>query len=196
MRWKASITMLVLLGILVGAAYYGWRTVIDPVTDQASKSSTTPPPTQPSCIKRDVFHRGQKFQAKDILVNVYNAGIINGLAARTLNSLERKGFRGGVSANPPGTVFASRVVILTKNPRSPKVRLLEKQFKGPVKVEKGPPLAPGIDVVIGTNFKGVDDQAPTTLVLKHAIQSCVRISTHTPPSHRKHQGKKASHANG
>ncbi|HET7174013.1 MAG TPA: LytR C-terminal domain-containing protein [Nocardioidaceae bacterium] len=195
MRWKASITMLVLLGILVGAAYYGWRTVIDPVTDQATKPST-PPPTQPSCVKRDVFHRGQKFQAKDILVNVYNAGIIDGLAARTLNALERKGFRGGVAANPPGTVFASRVVILTKNPRSPKVKLLERQFKGPVKVEKGPPLAPGIDVVIGTNFKGVDGQAPTTFVLKHDIQSCVRISTPKRSTHRHHSGKKASRANG
>ena len=82
MGWKTPVTLLVLLGVLLGAAYYGYHTVISPAT--GDDTSTNPPGKK--CTKQRVFHRGQTIVSKDVLVNVYNAGSIAGLAASTAAS--------------------------------------------------------------------------------------------------------------
>lgn len=163
--------MLVLLGVLLGAAYYGWQTIISP--DEESKA-TGPTNTGPKCTKHVKFKKGQLIRAKDILVNVYNAGTTSGLAGETLNALGDNGFKPGVADNAPSNMAASNVTILGDR-TSPEVRLVSRQFRGPVKITKGPALAAGIDVVVGQRFRAVDDRAKTALRLKKAVTSCVAI---------------------
>ncbi len=171
MSWKTPITLLVLLGVLLGAGYYGWRTIISPATGDAG-STNQPHHHGTHCAKRQAFHKGQKFKSKDIIVNVYNAGAIPNLAGDTLAKLGAKGFKQGVADNAPSGVGAANVTILTSDRRLPQVQLVASQFKGRVTYTSGPALAAGIDVIVGDSFVGADPSARKYLTLHHAISTC------------------------
>jgi hypothetical protein len=172
-RLRTPITLGVLIGVLVGAAYFGWKTVISPATEDTSP----PAATKPRCENVEEFHKGQLIKAKDILVNVYNAGGITGLASDTLSSLSNRGFNSGVADNAPGSVSASNVTILTDARRAPQVQLVAAQFKGSVVYAKGANLAPGIDIVVGDNFQGLNGKAKNSLRVKRDISTCTETDT-------------------
>ncbi len=134
MRWRTPITLGVLFVILLGAAFYGWKTIVDPVTSAGGSSgSTTPPPKKPQpCLKKKTFATGTEIRAASFKVNVFNAGGVSGLAGSVLTSLTSKGFREGVADNPPPSVTATNVSILTSLPASPQAKLVQQQFKGNV----------------------------------------------------------------
>ena len=64
MTWKTPVTLVVLLGVLLGAAYYGWASVVS--GGSADKKAT---PTPPTCATTQVG-KGQRLTAKNVLVNV------------------------------------------------------------------------------------------------------------------------------
>jgi hypothetical protein len=167
--WRTPITLLVLLAVLLGAGYYGYRTVISPSDDNSKNSG---PAT--TCTKHRVFHRGQKIASSDILVNVYNAGSIANLASDTLGSLHGNGFQRGVAANAPSGISATNVTILTRHSALPEVRLVARQFQGRVAFRKGRPLAAGIDVIVGDEFKGMKAHAVKFLRLGRVVRTCTR----------------------
>jgi hypothetical protein len=170
--WRTPITLLVLLGVLLGAAFYGYQTVISPATGSDDKSSSS----GPKCVKRQVFHRGQAILARDVVVNVYNSGSIAGLAGDTVAALHRNGFEAGVAENAPPGVSATNVTIVTRNRRLPQVRLVASQFKGHVAIRLGKPLAVGVNVIVGDDFVGVDHQALSHLRLRHLVHTCTHIT--------------------
>ena len=180
MQWRTPITLAVLLMILLGAAYYGWQTVVDPATD--SGASTTPTPSTTSqttkqvCLQKKTYPKGATIRATSFKVNVYNAGGISGQAGDVLTSLHSNGFQEGVAANPPPTVMATNVSILTSTPNSPLARLVQEQFKGKVRLVPGPNLAVGVDIVIGANFIGVNPSAPNVLTLQERATVCVKFA--------------------
>ncbi len=176
MNWKTPVTMLVLLGILLGAAYYGWSTIVSPDSQKDTGAAPTPATKKsPGCTPVKRFKKGQAVAAKDIRVNVYNAGAISGLASETLDALRTKGFQAGVASNAPGQMSAANVTIITKEPESPEVRLVRIQFRGPVKVVKGN-LSPGIDVLVGDEFQSVDPLVRTQITLRKNIKACKQAS--------------------
>lgn len=175
MNLRTPITMLVLLAILLGAAYFGWRTVVSPGGD--GKDDTANPSEKSGCTDRTSFEKGQRFRAGDIRINVYNAGSRSGLAGDTLERLSSRGFKAGVSDNAPDGITASNVTVMSPTPRAPQVRLVVRQFRGKVEVTTGPSLAPGIDVAVGDNFVGVDASAPKELRLRKRVITCVKNST-------------------
>ncbi len=169
MTWRTPITLLVLLVVLLGAAYYGWQTIISPATD----GGTTPVTVKPACTDRHQFRKGQRIRSRNVVVNVYNAGGIGGLAADTLATMTKRGFKKGVADNVSG-IGASNVTILTDGNASPQIRLVANQFKGKVKLVKGARMAPGIDVVVGDSFHGIDKTAARSLLLRHDVSTCTR----------------------
>jgi hypothetical protein len=179
-QWRTPITLVVLLGILLGAAYYGWQTVVDPNDEAGTTSPTTPTHSttrspEPVCLDEVTYPKGRTFKAEGFKVNVYNAGGVSGQAGEVLSALHNKGFREGVAANPPARVTASNVSILTSSPNSPQELLVQQQFKGKVLLVPGPNLGIGVDVVIGPNFVGVNPAAPTTLTLRAPRTVCVKF---------------------
>lgn len=168
--------MVVLLVVLLGAAYYGWKTVISPATSGNGDTTTTSPTT---CKHTQDFHKGQVIKAHDIVVNVYNAGAISGLAGDTLDTFSHRGFQTGVADNAPGNVVATNVTILTEAKRAPQVELVASQFRGKVKYSKRGLIGPGIDIVVGDNFVGMKKGAKSQLRVDKNISICTSVDIGT-----------------
>lgn len=177
MKWKTPVTLLVLLLILLGSAYYGWQGVTAPATTDAATTPTTTPSA--TCSKQTHSRKSRRVQAKHIVVNVFNAGVITGLAGSTSRSLASKGFRPGEVTDAPAGVKATNVTVLSKTVHSPEVQLVANQFVGRVAIRHGD-LAPGVDVVVGNAFKAVDPHTKTALVVRKKVRSCVPASSATP----------------
>ncbi len=183
MNWRTPITLSVLVVILIGAAYYGWQSVVAPPDDSVDNTAQGTPTTPPTCKEVTEVRKEKRIDAEDVLVNVYNAGTIPGLATTTLAALEGEGFRAGVADNAPAGATATNVTILTSSRQSPAVRLLAQQFGGEVAyADAVADDRPGIDVVVGDAFQSVDVEADNFLVLRERAVSttCKTKTTATP----------------
>lgn len=179
MNWKTPITLVVLLLLLGGSVYYGWQAATAPTSsDTVSKPTSTPTTDQPSCAKKQ-FPGKRSLTSTNVVVNVYNAGTVAGLASDTMSRLAAQGFREGVIKDAPARVKAANVAILSKATRSPEVKLVAAQFKGPVAVRKDN-LGPGVDIVVGDQFQAVDPQAETSIVVRRPVRRCTEAGTATP----------------
>jgi LytR cell envelope-related transcriptional attenuator len=174
--WKTPITLLVLLVLLLGGAFYGWKTIISPATEDKTSSSNNKP-TPDKCERVEQFHRGQLIRADDVVVNVYNAGDVANLAEETLQDLKARGFKSGVFDNAPSRVSATNVTIITQGKLSPQVHLVAKQFKGKVQYAKGASINTGIDIVVGNDFAGIDHKAKKVLKLKKDVSTCAAVGS-------------------
>lgn len=171
-----------LVVILIGAAYYGWQSVVAPPDDSVANTGPTTQP-QPTCKKVREVRKEKRIEAEDVVVNVYNAGTVEGLATDTLAALAAKGFDAGVADNAPLGTTATNVTILTESKQSPEARLLTKQFDGDVAYAD--PTAddrPGVDIIVGDQFESVDVESDNFLVLRERSVSttCKGKTTATP----------------
>ncbi len=172
MNWRTPITLVVLLGVLLGAAYYGWNTIVNPGEDKKAAPGTA---KKTDCTKKTTIKKGSRIPSGDVTVNVYNAGIRAGLAGDTLDSLVAKGFKRGVADNAPSdiTTWGNVTVVLPGGTGTPQARLVRNQFLGLVKYVDGPALAPGVDIVVGDNFRGVDPEARAFVRVNRRVETCV-----------------------
>lgn len=170
MSWRSPITLLVLVVILVGGFYFGYKSFT------SSNPSSTGTTTSGSCINWKTIPAGTRVIAKSITINVYNAGTVSGEAAKVLTALHNRGFREGVAANPPAGIEADNVTIRTERPRSPIITLVKEQFNGTVVVSAGAALNKGIDIIIGSGYAGIDTKAPTQTIVDSPIRVCIRRS--------------------
>ena len=172
MSWRTPITLLVLLGVLLGAAFYGWHTIISPVTGDDPE----PLAHQPRCADVETFHKGDQIKSRDVIVNVYNAGAISGLATDTLAVLANRGFQLGVADNAPPGASATNVTIMTDNRTAPQIRLVAQQFKGTVKYAKERRRGTGVSIVVGDEFVGIDQKALHSLLITKPVRVCIKAS--------------------
>lgn len=198
MNIRTPVTMLILLGVLLGAAFYGWKTIISPATGGTPQTAITPSThtTRPAkCTVRVLFHKGEKIKAKKVRVNVYNAGNITGLASDTLNALASNKFRPGIADNAPSGVTASNVSIITdpKIGATPPDKLVAKQFKGKVIFYPGADLGPGVDVIVGNSFVGVNPNAKHHMKVRKSLKECVPGSKHGHHAGRHHHHRGHHH---
>jgi cytoskeletal protein RodZ len=173
-NWKTPITLFALVVIVVGAAFYGWQAVVSPAEPNSTPATTaTTKPTEPTPTCETIKERKrERVDSKDVLVNVYNAGGISGLATETLSTLTGKDFGTGVAEDAPAGVTATNVTIVTKDRQDLDVRLVALQFNGKVAYSDGD-LAPGVDVVVGDQFVSINPIRPRFLVVKEpAVTTC------------------------
>jgi hypothetical protein len=146
--------MLVLLGILVLAAYLGWTGLTqglgDGVASQSpSASCSTPPP--------------KTVHARSVTVSVFNAGAPEGQATATMQALTGQGFGRGRLADAPGDIDVEGISIWPGDAHAGAVELLKRQFDQVRVVPKRKPLGPGLNVLVGDEFEGLAQKAPRAI---------------------------------
>jgi LytR cell envelope-related transcriptional attenuator len=164
----AAVTMVVLVGLLVAGAWYGWQQMSAPVpgSDEPQRRAA-----KPRC--EDGVARGDLVRPADVTVSVYNAGSRSGLADQTLSELAARGFiRGDVGNAPANLEVVQFVRVLAPTKDDPTAKLVALQFGPNTMVQQvGVDLGPGIEVVVGDNFSGLV-KAPTQIKAARATAGC------------------------
>lgn len=145
-----AITLLVLVGILGVGLLLGMQNLTAPIPSAVSSASPSP-----SCAPQTV-NKGERLRSAQVVVSVYNAGTRAGLADETLQGLARRGFQSGELGNAPGGAKLRFVQVWTTDRNDAAARLVAAQFgrKTLIKVVTKD-LGPGIDVLVGSEFKGL-----------------------------------------
>lgn len=163
MNWRTPITLLVLLVFLGGAGWYGWQQFSAPFDSGGDEAG---------CVTEKLA-RGSRLTARQVVVNVYNAGNREGLAGQTLNRLRQRDFRPGVATNAPSRIRVDEVAVYDSDPRSTEVSLVRQQFTGTVRVFRRPDISDGVDVVVGSDFRGIAREAPRSVRLPRSEEVCL-----------------------
>jgi hypothetical protein len=167
---RGPVTLLVLLALLGGAAWYGATTVLG----QRNTVVVGPP-----VCKTTKGAVGQKVTTKQVTVNVYNAGRTRGLAQRTAAALRTRGFNVATVANAPTGITAKKVRVRAAA-KSGQAQLVAAQVKGPTLViDKTKDST--IDLVLGTDFTKLRKKAPESITIPGGVTVCSTPTTTTRP---------------
>lgn len=167
-RLSSAVTLTVLVGLLAGGAIVGFRTLFAPLKDASTGEPT------PTCTPRTV-DAGKTITTREVTVSVFNAGNRSGLASATLNQLADRGFQAGDAGNAPEGTGVRTVQVWTTEKDDSAAKLVALQFGRGTKVRQGDDLGPGIDVIVGSKFKGLV-KAPKSVKSSGTDQLCVSES--------------------
>jgi hypothetical protein len=161
-----GVTLLVLLALVGAGGYYGYRELFSPVEGDVTAS-------QGGRNCEAGLRRGEIVRTRDVTVTVLNAGTRNGLAGQVQRQLVRRGFLAGRTENAPEDLQVRFVRILAPSRSDPAARLVAVQFgKGTVIQRTRGDLGPGVDVIVGDRFKGLERGAPRRLRATVAGSGC------------------------
>jgi hypothetical protein len=167
-RLTTGITLVVLVLVLGGMAVYGVKHALAPLP---GGSSAKKPCSKTEKQLKQFLRRG------DVQVSVFNAGTRSGLAGQTLEKIEAAGFRAGNAGNAPRSAVVRRAIVWTTVPDDPSARLVALAMGRGTRVEvTATDLGPGIDVLVGNRFRGLDKSAPVQLRLPKPVETCVDVS--------------------
>jgi LytR cell envelope-related transcriptional attenuator len=165
-----TVTMVVLIGILVVGAVWGWRSLFA----ELPETDLTVDEPAPTC-ETERIDAGQKIRTRQVRVSVFNAGSRSGRAGETMDALIDRGFQPGDVGNAPSDAEVRRVQVLANDAKDPRARLVARQFGKGVKVQVAEEdLGSGVDVLIGDRFTGLS-KAPRSIRVKQPEQVCVPV---------------------
>ena len=144
---RTPVTLLVLFGVLLYGAWWGYNNIIKPVP------SLPPEP----CVDQTV-PKGQ-LKANQVVVKVYNGGDRKGLAADVGRSLRTKGFRVILTTNTVEKI--QKTVIVGADVNNPEVLFVESFFKEAT-VRSDQRVDRTVDVLVGNKYGGFNKQAEAT----------------------------------
>ena len=166
----SAVTMVVLVGLLVAGAWYGWQSISAPLP-----GGDDDPPQRRAAKARcnDAVARGDLVGSDDVTVSVFNAGSVSGLADQTLSELTARGFVRGDAGNAPTELETVQFVrVLAPTEGDPTAELVALQFGANTVIQEfSDKLGPGVDVVVGDSFAGLVD-APTEIKAKQSAPGC------------------------
>ena len=171
----SALTMLVLIGLLVVGAVWGWNSLFAPLPDDPT-AVVEPTPT---CAMQTVGP-GADVRADQVQVSGFNAGTRSGQAGRTLDRLVERGFLPGDIGNAPQDVNVRRVQVWAEAKSDARARLVARQFGPKVRVRvSDEDLGPGVDVVVGNNLDKLA-KAPRKLKVKQQQEFCLPVDDVEP----------------
>lgn len=166
----SAVTMIVLIGLLVGGAVWGWRSLFAPLPEDV----TTTVEPQPTCATETVGPN-EKLRSNQVRVSVFNAGSRSGLAGQTLDALVKRGFRPGDIGNAPDDLKVRKVQVWSSVKGDPRARLVARQFGKKVKVRfSDEDLGAGVDVIVGDRFRKLV-KAPRAMAVKQKQEFCLPV---------------------
>ena len=162
-----GVTLLVLVGLLGYGGYAGYQALFAPVGGDAATGT----PGSGRC--EDGLRKGETVRTRDVTVSVLNAGTRSGLASQVQEQLVGRGFLAGTTDNAPDDQEVRFVRVLAPARNDPAARLVAAQFGERTFVERTrEDLGPGVDVVVGDRFRGLEPGAPRRLRAAVAGSGC------------------------
>jgi hypothetical protein len=144
---RTPVTLLILFGVLLYGAYWGYNNIIKPVPAL---------PPEPCVVQN--LPNGQ-LKTGQVVVRVYNGGDRKGLAADVGRSLRGKGFRVTLTTNTVEKI--QKTVIVGADVNNPEVKFVKTFFKESV-VRADQRVDRTVDVLVGNKYGGFDKKAKTT----------------------------------
>jgi len=148
---RTPLTLLVLLGVLLYAAWWGYNNIIQPVPKQAA----------PPCVDQTLA-KGQ-LKSSQVTLRVFNGGDRKGLAADVGRALRDKGFKVQQTRNTVEKI--QRTVIVGANAKDPEVLFVQRFLKDSV-VRADGRADHSVDVLVGNRYGGFNKSAKTTYAVK------------------------------
>ena len=162
---RTPITLLLLLGVLLWAAWWGYHNIIAPIPE-------IPPPP---CVDQTVAKN--EIKASQVIVKVYNGGDRQGLAGDVTRSLRAKGFKVPVTDNTKEKI--SKTVIVGGGAQNPEVLFVKTFFKDAVVRVDPKKKDASVDVLVGNKYGGFNKSAKSTYPVK-SNTVCLASPTPTP----------------
>jgi predicted amino acid-binding ACT domain protein len=144
---RTPVTLLVLFGVLLYGAWWGYSNIIRPIA---------PLPPEP-CVEQTV-PKGQ-LKASQVVIRVYNGGDRKGLAADVSRSLRNKGFRVVQTSNTVEKI--QKTVIVGADANNPEVLFVKSFFKEAT-VRSDKRVDRTVDVLVGNKYGGFNKNAEAT----------------------------------
>lgn len=161
---RTPITLLILLGVLLWGAWWGYTNILRPIP------KSPPPPCVEQTVVKGVIKTGQ------VIIRVYNGGDKRGLAGDVRRDLTNRGFKVTVATNTNEKI--SKTVIVGGGAKNPEVLFVKTFFKDSV-VRADPKRKDGsVDVLVGNKYGGFV-KAKTTYAVKTKTV-CLPSQTPTP----------------
>jgi hypothetical protein len=164
---RTPITLLVLLGVLLYAAWWGYNNIIQPVPKQQAA------PCVPQKLAKG------RLKSSQVSLKVFNGGDRKGLAADVGRALRAKGFRVIQTRNTVEKI--EKTVIVGANVKDPEVLFVKTFFKDAI-VRDDRRVDHSVDVLVGNRYGGFNKDAKTTYRVK-AGTVCLPVpaATTIPP---------------
>jgi hypothetical protein len=162
-----AVTLVALLLVLVGMAAYGYEQLTKPLPSRPSAEET--------CTGAEKEVQGF-LKRNQVQVSVFNAGNREGFAGSTLEKIVDAGYRAGNSGNAPKSAEVRRAEVWTTERDDPAAKLVAKSLGRRTKIEvTETDLGPGIDVIVGNKFRGLNHKAPKRIRLADPVEKCVPV---------------------
>lgn len=146
-RARSAITLAVLAVVFSIGVAWAWAAVTEPFPEKEDP---------PICVETS-YADGDRMTPGDIVVNVLNASSTEGLARETMEALVRKGFVEGSRSNTAAKTGKGSALIWTGDPDGAPAQLLKTYFGPGAEVMQQSTTAPGISVIVGEGFPGIQD---------------------------------------
>jgi predicted amino acid-binding ACT domain protein len=160
---RTPVTLLVLFGMLLYGAWWGYNNIIKPV-----------PPLPPEPCVEQTVPKGQ-LKASQVVIKVYNGGDRKGLAADVSRSLRNEGFRVVQTDNTVEKI--QKTVIVGADANNPEVLFVKSFFKEAT-TRSDQRVDRTVDVLVGNRYGGFDKNAKATYQI-NAETVCLPSQTPT-----------------
>lgn len=163
-HWRTPITMVILLGVLVGGAWWGWNSLIN--------SSA-----EPTCVEQKLPNN--RLVPKQVVVNVYNGGAKAGTAAAVAEVLTKRGFHVAKIANEPKGDKIDVVAIRGTADNSPELLLLAGQLRQTALIIGDGRTDHTVDLVVGAGYTALKPKGLASVTVPPDSTVCLPV-IHTP----------------
>lgn len=140
---KTALTLLALAVIVAFSGMWGWARLTQPLPQR-----TAPQPCTDTPVKA-----GDRIAPEQVTLSVYNASKRVGLAGRTANLLEGKGFDIAETDDAPAGTRVVTAQVWVEDASDPAAKLVQGYLGAKTKIRERAPVGPGITVVVGSKFE-------------------------------------------
>lgn len=148
---RTPLILLILLGILVYGAWWGWTNIVKPVQSK---------PDNP-CVPTKVTDK--KLKTSQVTVQVKNGGDKRGLASQVTKQLDGAKFHTKQPSNTDKKI--TKTVIIGEKAKNPEVKLV-KRFFPKAKIHSDHRSDRTVDVFVGNGYQGFKKHAKRSYPVK------------------------------